>query len=304
MKAKLVKETLNENYKEKDIQRIKDLFAKSKGSDEKLLQLTNAMANSIDNVEKAKARAEAAQQVLGIEDNPIADIFIKRVKELGGNFNSSDIDNENIPFNNPELTLAELPGKGYKPYQGNPQHGGRRNFGGSNKGVIFLPTTSSFLLWDWEITGQLSDGAWENTKPDDHWIFWANLEPKLGQPQVQSDQRPLKTGYNLSSLLEYVGDEMLKYGRFGKAIGQNVIDMKTNKRSIIEAFPEEGPFELEEFKNNIMKKRNYLNNPSYWEGITQEMINKYYATKYEIKDLRKDLSSIKIAMKNIKIIYK
>ena len=73
---------INEYATGKDIQRIKDLFAKSKGDDAKLLQLAQNMANSIDDPQKAKDRASAAEQILGKTNNGIADIFNQRFKDL------------------------------------------------------------------------------------------------------------------------------------------------------------------------------------------------------------------------------
>ena len=82
---KIVREiiSINEEVTEKDLQRIKDLFPRSKGNDEKLLQLASAMAKVITNPEKAQARGEAAVQILGANNNALADIFFDRAKELG-----------------------------------------------------------------------------------------------------------------------------------------------------------------------------------------------------------------------------
>jgi len=79
--------SLNESALSKDIKRINDLFSRSKGDDDKLIQLTNNMANSIKDKEKAFRRTKAAWQVLGKDNNPIADIFLKKYNELGGNIN-------------------------------------------------------------------------------------------------------------------------------------------------------------------------------------------------------------------------
>jgi hypothetical protein len=38
----------------------------------------------------------------------------------------------------------------------------------------------------------------------------------------------------------------------------------------------------------------------YWKGLTQKHIDAYYVTKYNERDMRKDLSIIKEAMKNLK----
>jgi hypothetical protein len=287
MKAKLVRESLNETVTSKDIMRIKDIFTKGKGSDEKVIRLTQNMAKSITNYEKAIGRAEAAEQILGKNNNQLADIFYKRAEELNGGKPVIKT-TTSLPEKNPKVDISELK-DGY---------GGRRGY--SNKGVIFLPTYSAIALWIWELTGQFSDGAWENAKPDDHWLYWTNLKTRFGQPEVQSTGRPLKTGYNLVGLIEYVGDRMLCYGRFGKAVGNDIFYMGNEVRNTIEDLPENGPFDLDYYKDKQIIEKNWRNKDYYWAGLDQDAIDKYYATKYDMKDLRRDLAIIKQAMNNRK----
>lgn len=71
------------NVKAKDVQRIKDLFPRSKGDDDKLLKLASTMAKVITSAEKAQARGDAAVEILGPNNNALAQIFFDRAKELG-----------------------------------------------------------------------------------------------------------------------------------------------------------------------------------------------------------------------------
>ena len=298
MNAKTISISLNEEAEQKDIDRIKGLFARSKGDDAKLIQLTQNMANSITDREKAVRRAEAAEQVLGPEDNPLADIFYKRAEEIGGGITpttkstgeprkvrtkSNPIDE--LP-NNPEFDETTLPVK-------------RWNEKEKYIGYIYLPTYSAIALYDWEITGQLSDGAWENTNPQEHWLFWNEVQPRLGKPQVVSNQRPIKNNYNLTSLIQYVGDRMVQYGRFGKAVGDRIFKIGSQVSNTVEDFPEEGPFNLAEFKKDMIAKHDWRAKDYYWEGLTQEDVDAYYAVQYNEKDMRKDLQYIKQAMKTL-----
>lgn len=290
---------LNETPEPKDIKRIEDLFYKSKGSDPKLLQLTQNMANSIDDIDKAMRRAEAAQKILGPEDNPIADIFLKRVEELRGGgkqLGSGKPTKTDIKF---EKTAEELPTKNREvsrsDLSGTYSNGTPRQF----KGVIFLPSYSALALWEWEILGQLSDGAWENATPFNHWEFWHDLKSELGIPEVKATGRVLKTGYNLAGLIEYIGDRMINYGRFGKANGKDIVNMGSEVRSTIEEFPKEGPFDLEEWKQKMIQGKEWRAKDYYWKGLEQKHIDAYYKTKYDERDMRKDLALIKQAMKNI-----
>jgi len=289
----LVRESIiNETTEFKDIKRIKDLFHRSKGSDSKLLQLTQNMANSIDDIDKAQRRAEAAWEILGKEDNPIADIFLKRIEELKDSSKTLK-PKQTINFSKP---ISKIPDKNPEPdYDNLTKNYG--NYVSKKQGVIYLPSYSAIALWDWEITGQLSDGAWENSKPDDHYKFWCNLLPRLGIPEVKSRGRCKKDGYNLTGLIEYVGDRMVQYGRFGKAAGEEILKMGGEVRSTVEDFPKEGPFNLEEWKQKQIIGKDWRAKDYYWVGLEQKHIDAFYNTKYDEKDMRKDLSYIKEAMK-------
>jgi hypothetical protein len=311
MKAKLVEEVINEAVaEEKDLMRIRDIITKSKGNKEKELQLSRNMAKSITDPSKASRRSDAADQILG-KDNPIYDIFNARALELGGDSPQKEIKQKaqttsviNIPKENPKVKESELKKGQYSTSY--------------YKGVIFLSTFSAIALWDWEITGQLSDGAWENSKPDDHYKFWCELESRIGQPEVQSSGWPKKLGYNLAGLIEYVGDRMVKYGRFGRAVGLDIFKIGNSVRSIVEDFPEteNGLFEeftedsdpikdmniggsLRVWKEKMINKSSWRKDETYWRGLTQKHVDAYYATKYDMKDLRKDLIIIKEAMHNV-----
>ena len=63
-------------------------------------------------------------------------------------------------------------------------------------------------LFKSEITGQLSDGAWENARPFDHWKFWCNAEVVM-DGAVGYEGYPMKTNYNLHALKRYVKDRMM-----------------------------------------------------------------------------------------------
>lgn len=73
---------LLESADAKDIKRINDLITKSKGSEDKQIQLANTMAKSIKNKVKSNNRYDAAYQILGPE-HPVTNIFANKAKELG-----------------------------------------------------------------------------------------------------------------------------------------------------------------------------------------------------------------------------
>jgi len=64
------------------------------------------------------------------------------------------------------------------------------------------------MVWEHEVTGQLSDGAWENARPLDHWKFWCDatvaVDKNLATPCFRSNGNYCsKRNYDFLSLLKY-----------------------------------------------------------------------------------------------------
>lgn len=70
------------SYELKDEVRIKDLFKRSKGNDEKLLQLARNMASAIKDPLKAARRGNAAKSLVNVEE--LHNIFFNRALQLSG----------------------------------------------------------------------------------------------------------------------------------------------------------------------------------------------------------------------------
>lgn len=75
-----------------------------------------------------------------------------------------------------------------------------------HKEKIFVENEAQKILLDKELSGQISDGYWENACPRDHWIQWCNAEVVV---------RPEKTGINFFSMRTYdfASYELLKVVR-------------------------------------------------------------------------------------------
>ena len=80
----------------------------------------------------------------------------------------------------------------------------------SARHVWYFPSKGLKAIFDHEIAGQLSDGAWENSTPFNHWRFWCHLDTQVGPnwsfvPNIHAQwdyRRPIKqTSYNLSILV-------------------------------------------------------------------------------------------------------
>jgi len=79
------------------------------------------------------------------------------------------------------------------------------------KNVVFHFSSQAVAdLWEHELTGQISDGMWENT-PDTGWEFWVSVPIQVGGHTSLSGDVPynVKTGFAFDKLLPIVGEEML-----------------------------------------------------------------------------------------------
>ena len=82
MKARFVRDSLNEAYGQKDLVRMEDIKTKAGGDPETELKLASTQARLIGKGPKAAARAEAAEAVFG-SDHAVTQVFRDRAAELG-----------------------------------------------------------------------------------------------------------------------------------------------------------------------------------------------------------------------------
>lgn len=157
-------------------------------------------------------------------------------------------------------------------------------------GTITFKTVSAQALWEHEITGQLSDGMWENSLPHDHWQFWQMLQATTGAANTivmdEGERVPYrqKTGYNIAGLYGYVKERMIATGRMARATG------KVGKRLW-------GLEDLERYTSfeEFMKQPDKVR-----ASVSQADAKKYYETRYGDRELREDVRHIKEAMKSIR----
>ncbi len=174
----------------------------------------------------------------------------------------------------------------------------------NNTGTIKLPTLSACALFDHEIQGQLSDGMWENAAPFDHWKFWCHLTVQFApeaEPKVETTKpwACKKTGYNIAALYEYVGERMLKVGRMALAFQR--AGQKTHLSYDSAHAAEYMPPTFEEWVAlNKSGKWEHDFIAKYMEAVTPEVAALFYGTKYEMRDLRRDVAAIKTAMKSVR----
>ena len=172
-----------------------------------------------------------------------------------------------------------------------------------------------------EIQGQISDGQWENSRPNDHWQFWCSFDAssiivdssKMGrndnaiindfkQKYASKYCQCLKDKYNLldKELLECIGDRMLFMGKLLTAapaecvklnhIPDSAGDYKNYERYAIKARSNDGGAE----KNCYEKQLEAWDNA----GFTHEYLQKIEKdeTIFTMKQLKKELSGLRKAL--------
>jgi hypothetical protein len=167
------------------------------------------------------------------------------------------------------------------------------------EGTIKFITQSALALWKYEILGQLSDGMWENSRPNRHYCFWHDLVPSVGDENVTtvSFGRPMKKSYSLGRLIPHVGQRMINVGRLAKVVGGTPV---ANLCLHAEHMPET----LEAFDNLVTSDSSAMNDweklvQKYMKDVPREVAVQYYDTVYTKKDLKIDLAIIEQAQREI-----
>ena len=82
-------------------------------------------------------------------------------------------------------------------------------------GTFHFKSTAAANLYSEEITGQISDGAWENARPLNHWQYWCGGKVVV-DGTVGRTGTALRTSYSLKSLKRYIKEEMKNAIRIAK----------------------------------------------------------------------------------------
>lgn len=184
--------------------------------------------------------------------------------------------------------------------------------GYNGKGIFTVATLSQKNLFDCEISGQLSDGAWENTKPYDHWEPWGRSEIKVGS-NVGRDFPVKKDSYGLGTLIQYVGERMLAYGAAGasgwdlsaQAEDQGAVEYFFGAKSIAdlermcitEDFNQHFNSFVEKYTSEHTYLKKYVSVVQKNKKKLEDTWNTIRSGRYGIRQLKNDLNEISKAMK-------
>lgn len=155
-------------------------------------------------------------------------------------------------------------------------------------------------LFEVELKGQISDGAWENSRPHDHYKAWCNAKVIVEPTNLGKDFYAQRERYNFSSkdLLDVIGNRMLSYGRLSLIFGwenvrllENLLDMDGNYR---------GPPDYQDHGTSthyadIRKQLNeFLGTPEHLQFVKNVVKNEDLFT---MKDLKRELNDMKKTIK-------
>lgn len=127
-------------------------------------------------------------------------------------------------------------------------------------------------LLDLELTGQISDGHWENAKPFDHWMPWCHLDTIVDPSNTGIDFWP-KRSYDFAAydLLKVVRTRMILYVRLARHFG---IELAKDLEKCFETIDE---------NCNAMPSIELLKEcPDYAEEITKQI---FETRRKELEDI-------------------
>jgi len=130
------------------------------------------------------------------------------------------------------------------------------------EGFVRFATAEEAFLWEDEILGQLSDGAWENATPNDHWMAWGRADIKVGSPAGYYGFRPKRTSYGLTSLIKDIGERMQTHLGLMRMLKAKGVDPE-------EFVHDQLPDDVESLRN-APKYAKQEGKAGYWSNIIQK----------------------------------
>ena len=164
------------------------------------------------------------------------------------------------------------------------------------KNKLYFNTLAAALLYDWELSGQISDGKYENSRPYDHWKWICDTEIIVDSKSLNYTDRWIRKTYNLNEWSKYMKDgsndwawRVVKYVHFANCFEstQENYDkiVKNVSSSCVELIEDYGSYE--EFVERYNRFPNYAKSEGFLDVFTEEVYNKYFSTPLDIKEFTK-----------------
>ena len=177
----------------------------------------------------------------------------------------------------------------------------------TNSTTLFLENVAQAAIFAFEISGQLSDGHWENARPYNHWDWICNLRFNINENNELGYKGPQHKNYMVYKFLNMLvsGKEGYEWGiRVYQAAKLATVypDMENNLENsyigyIAEGLPETKEMEFEEFVAKTVKKSPWRSEYFEKAKFTREIYDAYYASDYSIRDFKNDARALDIAIR-------
>ena len=199
--------------------------------------------------------------------------------------------------------------------------------------VLHFENASAMCLYEMEMSGQISDGKYENSRPYDHWEWVREISNMVvdGTYGIEgnnwhrgfAEHGQFRKKYNLNEWFsKYIknwrknGDtdtmwatRIIAYGKFGK-IYPNLTFDQLKKFNYIEVILEDLQLKIENGETNPEVLFNKITDFSecawrekYYESakefITLDFVKKFLELKYDIKECREDVKSMQNTINSV-----
>jgi len=158
--------------------------------------------------------------------------------------------------------------------------------------ILKVRNVAQQVMFEQEFSGQISDGWWENSRPNDHWRVWSQAVVMVDPNEQGRNFFPMKDNYSLSSkaVLDIIGDRMLTF-----------VNMALLCPGLNDSGLSHWPETLSEWQRMQNSNDNYYVQKVRAlvdAGLTDEIMEK--AVRHEVytqKEMKKDIADLKVAMK-------
>lgn len=199
--------------------------------------------------------------------------------------------------------------------------------------TLHFENASAMCLYNWEMSGQISDGKYENSRPYDHWEWISEVDHTIidGKKGIEgkswyrgwSEFGKFKKKYNLNEWFsKYIknwrnkGDDtgiwatrIIAYGKFGKIYPELTYE-QMSKLSGIEILLESLQMQIERGEKNAEVLFNNVTNfttctwrEKYYnaskEYFTKEFVQKFVEFNYDIKECKEDVISMQDTINSV-----
>lgn len=160
--------------------------------------------------------------------------------------------------------------------------------------VIAFMNRPQVILYECELKGQLSDGYWENSRPNDHWEYMSDATAIIDPSNLGPNFYP-KRKYNFAAkdLVEVVGQRMIWWVKFYTFLpnlpldehwAYDLSDGLNDIKSMLRYASEGEKY----YREKIQKIQLATHNTNLYE-VYEDVISQ---VKYTEKDLKRDLKQM------------